>query len=289
MNLPELGLGGGPLGNYLRAISDEQAEAVVAAAWEAGIRYFDTAPYYGLGLSEQRLGRALRGLPRRSYLLSTKAGRLVRPGQGGERLFEVPGDRHAEWDFSRDGVLRSLEESLDRLGVDRVDILLLHDPDHHWRQAVEQGFPALAELRSQGVVGAIGVGMNQSRMLVDFVKHTDPDVLLAANQLTLLRRTALEELVPLCASRGIQLVAGSVFHRGLLADPPQDAPPEVARLARACARHEVTLAAAAMRFPLRQPGVSSVLIGAHAPTLVKTNVEAFGQPIPEALWAELSA
>lgn len=286
LSLPEVGLGGGPLGNYLRPISDGQAQAVVEAAWEAGIRYFDTAPFYGLGLSEERFGRALRGLPRDAFLLSTKVGRLVRPGPGAPGIFAIPDDRHVEWDFSRDGVLRSVTESLERLGMDRVDMLLLHDPDHHWRQAIEEGFSALAELRGQGVVKAIGVGMNQPKMLIDFVNHADPDVLLAANQCTLLRPTAFAELLPLCQERAIPVVAASLFHRGVLtgaSDPTQ----EVADIATTCAKHGVPMAAAAMRFPFTHPAVRSILIGAHEPQHVHANLEAFHHPIPQALWEDL--
>ncbi|WP_157244598.1 aldo/keto reductase [Nonomuraea typhae] len=285
--LPELGLGGGPLGNYLRAITDDQAGAVVEAAWAEGIRYFDTAPYYGLGLAERRLGAALRGRARAEYVLSTKAGRLVRPGPGRPDGFVVPDDRHAEWDFSRDGVLRSLEESLTRLGTDHVDILLIHDPDRHWPQALDEGFAALAELRSQGVVKAIGVGMNQSPMLVDFVRRADPDVLLAAGQCTLLRRPAFAELLPLCLERGIPVIAAGLFHRGLLADPPPEPPAELRPILAACDDYGVPVATAAMRFPLRHPAVRSILIGAHTAGQVRANVAGFHRPVPEGLWQAL--
>ncbi|MGP3964190.1 aldo/keto reductase [Nonomuraea sp. 3N208] len=287
--LPRVGLGGGPLGNYLHPISDDEAQAVLDTAWEAGIRYYDTAPFYGLGLSEQRMGRALGERPRSEFVLSTKVGRLVRPGPGDNGGFAVPGDRHITWDFTRDGVLRSVEESLDRLGLGHVDILFIHDPDHHWPQALDEAYPALADLRSQGVVRAIGVGMNQSPMLVDFVKHTDLDLLLAANQATLLRRTAFADLLPLCADRGIPVIAASLFHRGLLAaaEPPGDAPAEVHALAAACARHDVPLPAAALQFPLRHPAVSTVLVGAHSPAHVTANLQALDRPVPVALWDEL--
>ncbi|MDP4509912.1 aldo/keto reductase [Nonomuraea turcica] len=287
--LPRVGLGGGPLGNYLLTISDAEAQAVMDTAWECGIRYYDTAPFYGLGLSERRMGRALRERPRSAFILSTKVGRLVRPGPGDNGGFAVLGDRHVEWDFSRDGVLRSVEESLDRLGLDHVDILFIHDPDRHWPQALDEAYPALAELRSQGVVHAIGVGMNQSPMLVDFVKLTDLDLLLAANQATLLRRTAFDELLPLCQDRGISVIAASLFHRGLLAaaEPPADAPAEVRTLAAACARHDVPLPAAALQFPLRHPAVHTVLVGAHAPAQVTANLQALDRPVPVALWDEL--
>ncbi|MGN9843303.1 aldo/keto reductase [Nonomuraea sp. H19] len=287
--LPRVGLGGGPLGNYLHAISDARAAEVVEAAWESGIRYFDTAPFYGLGLSERRMGRALRERPRSEFILSSKVGRLVRPGPGDDGGFAVPGDHHVEWDFSRDGVLRSVTESLDRLGLDHVDILFIHDPDRHWPQALDEAYAALADLRAQGVVRAIGVGMNQSPMLVDFVKHTDLDLLLAANQVTLLRRTAFDELLPLCLDRGIPIIAASLLHRGWLAgsQPPPDAPAEAHALAAACARHGVPLPAAALQFPLRHPAVHTVLIGAHDPSHVAVNLQALDHPIPAALWDEL--
>ncbi|MER6945665.1 aldo/keto reductase [Nonomuraea sp. NPDC000554] len=285
--LPRVGLGGGPLGNYLHPISDEQAEAVVDTAWQAGVRYFDTAPFYGLGLSEQRMGRALRGRPRAEYVLSTKVGRLVRPGPGGPGIFAVSDDRHVEWDFTRDGVLRSVEESLARLGLDRVDILLVHDPDRHWPQALDEAYPALADLRSQGVVRAIGVGMNQPRMLADFVRHADPDVLLAANQCTLLRRSAFDELLPLCRERAVPVVAAGLLHRGDLVTPPPDASPEVKRIAQACDEHGVPLTAAALQFPLRHPAVHSVLVGAHEPAQVTSDLRALEHPVPDGLWAAL--
>lgn len=288
VNLPQLGLGGGPLGNYLVPITDDQAYAVVDAAWAAGIRYFDTAPFYGNGLSERRMGMALRARPRESFILSTKVGRLVRPGPGEPGIFDVPPTHHCEWDFSRDGVLRSVDESVERLGIDRVDVVLLHDPDRHWPQALDEALPTLAELRAQGVVRAVGVGMNQAEMLDRFVKYADPDLVLAANTCTLLRRTALAELLPRCESQGVAVVAASVFHRGLLAtDPGADAPGEIQRIGRVCARHGVPLAAAAMRFPLRQPAVRSVLVGAHLPGQIRANMNAFARDIPDEFWADL--
>lgn len=288
MELPQVGLGGGPLGNYLTAITDEQAHEVVDAAWDGGIRFFDTAPFYGYGVSERRLGAALRHRPRDEFVLSTKVGRLVRPGPPEDSYFAVPPTHRCEWDFSRDGVLRSVEESLVRLGLDRVDVLFVHDPDHHWPQALDEAYPAIAALRAQGVVGAIGIGMNQAEMLVRFVRHADPDLLVVANTCTLLRRSALTELLPLCAERGVGAIAASVFHRGQLATEPSSADPaEVRRIGETCARFDVPIAAAAMRFPLRQPAVCSVLVGAHTPEQVKANLTAFDHDIPEALWAAL--
>jgi D-threo-aldose 1-dehydrogenase len=303
--LTPLGLGGGPLGNLFYGVSDEQARATVAAAWDAGVRYFDTAPYYGLGLAERRLGEALRGRPREDYVLSTKVGRLVVPAGPGhpERapgIFDVPGDREVRWDFSADGVRRSLADSLDRLGLDRVDMLLLHDPDEHWREAVEEGYPALAALRDEGVVGAIGVGMNQTRMLADFVRYTDVNLVLAAGHYTLLDQEALDELLPLCARRGVAVVGGALFHAGLLASTgyrpvrvtgyrPLDG--SVWRTATAigevCRRYGVPLAAAAMRFPLGHPSVRSVVVGCHTVEEATADAAAFAVDIPAGFWDEL--
>jgi D-threo-aldose 1-dehydrogenase len=303
--LTELALGGGPLGNLFYAVTDEQAHATVAAAWDAGVRYFDTAPFYGLGLAERRLGAALRDRRRGEYVVSTKVGRVleqVGPGLpspvGG--VFDVPGDWDFHWDFSADGVRRSLAASLERLGLDRVDLLLLHDPDEHWRQAVEEGYPALAQLRDEGVVGAIGVGMNQTRMLADFVRETDLDLVLAAGHYTLLDQEALDELIPLCAERGVAVVAGALFHGGMLAtDGYRPAPvngfgpldPQRWRRAvgigEVCARYGVPLLAAAIRFPLGNPQVRSAIVGCHTAGEVAADVAAFRTAIPDDFWAEL--
>jgi D-threo-aldose 1-dehydrogenase len=177
--------------------------------------------------------------------------------------------------------------SLDRLGLDRIDILLIHDPDRHWPQALDEAYPALADLRAQGVVRAIGVGMNQSRMLVDFVKHADPDVLLAADQCTLLRRSAFAELLPLCQERAIPVVAAGLLHRGDLADPPPDASTQVRRIAAACQEHDVPLTAAALQFPFQHPAVHSILVGAHEPAQITANLAALDHPVPDALWRAL--
>ena len=219
--LTELSLGCAQLGNLYRPIDDGQARATVEAAWAEGIRYFDTAPHYGLGLSERRLGAALSGRARGDYVLSTKVGRLLEPaashGLMDDGGFAVPADFRRVWDFSRDGVLRSLADSLERLGVDRVDIVYLHDPDDHRDDAFLRAYPALEELRSQGLVKAIGAGMNQSAMLADFARHTDVDVLMLAGRYTLLEQSALDDLLPVCADRGVAVVAAGVFNSGLLA------------------------------------------------------------------------
>ncbi|GAA0412060.1 aldo/keto reductase [Microbispora corallina] len=273
------------------------------AAWDAGIRFFDTAPHYGLGLSERRLGDALRERPRDEYAISTKVGRLLVPGDGtgtDDQGFAVPNTLRRVWDFSRDGVRRSLEESLGRLGLTRVDLVLLHDPDNHWKEAVSEAYPALAELRDQGVVGAIGAGMNQWQMLADLVRETDLDVVLLAGRYTLLDRSGEDVLLPLCRERGVSVVAGAVFNSGLLArhDPGGTynygpVPPELLErareIARVCERHGVTLPQAAMAFPLRHPAVASVVIGMRSAGEVRQNMDLAARPIPDALWADLDA
>jgi D-threo-aldose 1-dehydrogenase len=302
--LTEISLGCAQLGNLYRAIDDEQAHAVVDAAWERGIRYFDTAPHYGLGLSERRLGAALAGRPREEFVVSTKVGRLLEPRPVAtardDEGFDVPGTHRRVWDFSRDGVRRSLEESLERLALDRVDIVYLHDPDHHWDEALRQAYPALEDLRTQGVVASIGAGMNQAAMLADFARHTDMDMFMLAGRYTLLEQGALDELLPLCVERGIAVVAAGVFNSGLLAtgepsaagrydygDPPAELVERARRLAAICCEHGVSLPAAAIAFPLEHPAVLSVCVGARSAAQIERNIDLLETGVPEALWSDL--
>ena len=305
VRLSRLSLGGGPLGNMYRATSDDEAQEVVDTAWKAGVRYFDTAPHYGLGLSERRLGRALRDRPRDEYVISTKVGRLLVPNPPGtteldELGFEVSATHRRVFDFSRDGVLRSVEESLERLGLDRVDVLFLHDPDDHWEQAVDEGYPALAELRDQGVVKAIGAGMNQAEMLARFVRHTDMDLIMLAGRYTLLEQGALDELLPLCVACDVGVIAVGVFNSGLLSLPwPADdamynyepAPvgliERARRIAEICERHGTILPAAALHFPLAHPAVGSVGVGCRNAEEFERNLELFHTPVPAELWPAL--
>jgi D-threo-aldose 1-dehydrogenase len=305
--LSRLGLGTSPLGNLYAEVTDREARAVVDAAWEAGIRIFDTAPHYGLGLAEKRLGAALKDRPRDEFVLSTKVGRLLVPDpSGADRLdddgFVVPARWRRVWDFSADGVRRSLESSLERLGLDRVDVVYLHDPDDHWDQAFGEALPALAELRSQGVVGAIGAGMNQWQMLARFVRESSVDTILLAGRYTLLEQPALDELLPLCAERGVDVLAAGLFNSGLLAshDVPDDAtydyrtaPADVVgrarRIAAVCSRHGTTLPAAALWFPFGHPAVTGALIGARSEAELTANVAAFAAPPPPEVWADLRA
>jgi D-threo-aldose 1-dehydrogenase len=305
--LPRLGLGCAPLANLYHAISDEEAEATVAAAFDAfgGARtYFDTAPHYGLGRSEERLGRALAGRDRDSYLLSTKVGRRLRdlePGEtpDGQGFTDAP-SRARVWDFTADGIRATLDSSLERLGVDAVDIVYLHDVEDHLSEVYDSGFPALAELRDQGVVKAIGFGMNYSDVMARLVADLDVDVVLCAGRWTLLERTALDDLLPQCERRGTQVVVGGVYNSGLLADPKPGAhynyaaaPPELLQraldMAAVCGEFGVPLRAAALRFPFAHPSVVSALVGAANEAEARDNAGMFGWDIPDELWPALVA
>ena len=303
LSLSPLGLGCAQLGNLYHEITDETASATVRRAWDEGVRYFDTAPHYGLGLSETRLGTALREYPREEYVLSTKVGRILEPNPGGadaldDQGFVVPAAFRRRWDFSRDGVLRSLEESLTRLGLDRIDIAYVHDPDEHFEETLAGAIPALLELREQGVLGAVGAGMNQAPMLTEFVRRTDLDVVLVAGRYTLLDQPALDELLPLCGDRDVTVVVGGAFNGGILAttEPgrmydyvtaPAELVDRASRIAEICARHGVELPEAALALPAAHPAVASVVVGAHDPEQVSVNARRARTHVPPALWTEL--
>ncbi|GAB2852983.1 aldo/keto reductase [Streptomyces deserti] len=297
-----LSFGAAGIGNLYTEVGEEQAHAAVDAAWQRGIRYFDTAPHYGLGLSERRLGAALRRHPRTAYTISTKVGRRLEPSDGtGDDLangFAVRATHRRVWDFSADGVRRTLEASLERLGLDRVDVVYLHDPDDHPEQAFREGYPALEKLRSEGVVGAIGAGMNQAEMLTRFVRDTDVDVVLCAGRYTLLDQSALTELLPAADERGVSVVIGGAFNSGLLADPrpgatynytaaPTELLHRALRLKSVADRHGTTLRAAALAFCAAHPAVASVLVGARSAHEVRDCAHQFAAPVPAALWQEL--
>jgi D-threo-aldose 1-dehydrogenase len=294
-----LGFGAAPIGNLFAPVSDADATAAVDAAWRAGMRFFDTAPLYGHGLSEQRLGAALRAYPRDDFALATKVGRhLVPDATPRDHGFVDTPPLSPQFDFSHDATLRSLDESLARLGADRVDLLHVHDPDDHADAALRGAFPALCRLRAEGVVRAIGAGMNQSTLLARFVREADVDCVLLAGRYTLLDQSALGDLLPLCAQSGVSVIAGGVFNSGLLADPSPRATFDYApapaalverakRLAAVCARHGVDLKAAALRFPLAHPAVACVLTGARSAAEAAENARLFAEPIPLALWDDL--
>ncbi|MBR7826446.1 aldo/keto reductase [Actinospica sp. MGRD01-02] len=307
LTLGKVGFGGAPLGNLFTAIDDEAAHAAVDAAWDSGIRYFDTAPHYGLGLSERRLGAALRDHPRDDYVLSTKVGRLLDPvpdvdpadiHAADDQGFEVPATVTRRWDFTADGVRRSIEESLERLGLSRIDIAYLHDPDDHVEQALDEAYPALEKLREEGVLRAIGVGMNQSAVPTRFVTETDIDVVLLAGRYTLLDQSASRDLLPAAEARGVAIVLGGVFNSGLLADPRNaatydyaPAPPELIdralEIEQICLEHGVPLRAAALQFGLAHPAVASALIGIRDAAQARDCAAMAGVPIPEMLWQSL--
>ncbi|MFB7761062.1 aldo/keto reductase [Streptomyces xiamenensis] len=308
LTFSELSLGGAPLAGLGSPVSGEQARQTVDTAWELGIRGFDTAPHYGIGLSERRLGAALAHRPRAELTLSTKVGRLLVPHEGKAAAGDdgaygfpgVPATHRRQWDFTADGVRRSLEASLERLGLDRADLVLLHDPDDHEHQALTEAYPALERLRAEGTVGAIGVGMNQSAMPARFVRDTDIDVVLLAGRYTLLDQDGLSELLPAAAARGVGVVIGGVFNSGLLADPrpgasydyrpaPEPLLRRALRIKDIAARHGVPLRAAALRFPLGHPAVVSVLVGARSAAEVRDAVAMSGHPVPDGLWEELRA
>lgn len=303
--VPALGLGCAPLGNLYQAVSEERAHATVHAALDTGCGFLDTAPHYGVGLSEERLGRALAGQDRAAFVVSTKVGRALRPrgpqdppAEPVDQGFVDTPDRVRQWDFSRDGIRATLESSLERLGLDAVDIVYLHDPEHHAREVFETGFPALAELRDQKLVKAIGFGMNHSDQLARFVAELDVDVVLCAGRWTLLERTAFDDLLPVCARRGTSVVVGGVYNSGLLAAPGPDArydyqqaPAELIdrarRLAAVCGEFGVPLRAAALRFPFGHPAVAAAVVGCGSPAEVRDNAELFGYDIPDELWSAL--
>jgi len=307
IGLTAVGFGAAQGGNLYRATTDEAFTDAVDAAWNAGIRYFDTAPHYGLGLSERRLGISLRTRPRDDYVISTKVGRLLVPSPHTAHLrdpegFDVAATHRRQWDFSRDGVRRSVEASLQRTGLDRLDIVYLHDPDEHWQQAAAEAIPALVELRDQGVIGAIGAGMNQSAMLTRFVQETDVDLVMCAGRYTLLEQGALHDLLPAAQQRGVGVVIAGVYNSGLLASerPPADAtynyqpaPPELIhrtiRIAAVCEAHGVTLPEAALAFVRSHRAVVSTVVGMRNQAQVAETMHRANATVPDTLWPALQA
>jgi D-threo-aldose 1-dehydrogenase len=306
LEVTRLSVGTVPIGGLYQTVSDEQAQATLESAWSAGIRFFDTAPVYGMGLAERRLGSFLKGKPRDEVVVATKVGRLLLKDPSSDlhldldavALFKGAPDLVPVFDFSYDGALRSLEESLGRLGLDRVGIVHIHDPDDYHDVALEGAFRALERLRDEGMISAVGAGMHQAEMLARFAREAVFDCFLVAGRYSLLDQGALTELLPTCLDRGISLIAGGVFNSGILADPDHaatfeyaPAPPELVRRAQhmrdVCAQFEVALPAAAIQFPLAHPAVASVLTGVRSPRELEENAAAFAHPIPDALWQAL--
>lgn len=309
-----LGLGGGALGGMYSPVAEEAALAAVRAAYRRGVRYFDTAPLYGHGLSESRLGEALAGCDRDGVVLSTKVGVTIEPRDpGAEDRYADPFLLEGHYDFGYDACLRSLEGSMERLGTDRVDIVYVHDPDegdsalepsertgaNHLAEVMDGAYRALDELRSEGVVGAVGIGLNGTDMLVDFMGHGDFDCFLLAGRYTLLEQQGLDDLLPLCLERGTSIVVGGVFNSGILASGARKdarynyrrAAPEVLAKVGAiealCDEHGVRLPAAALQFPLAHPAVAAVIPGMRSAGEADANAADLAAPIPPGLWSEL--
>jgi D-threo-aldose 1-dehydrogenase len=301
-----LGLGCSPLANLYAPVIEQTARDTVTRALELGLRFFDTAPLYGYGVSEQRVGQALASVPREEFTLATKVGRLLRAdapvdesmGFEGDPFFKDTPPVNPTFDFSYDGVKRSFEESLERLGLERVDVLHIHDSGAYLDDVIAGAFPALDELRSQGVIAAIGAGMSEPDVATP--RALDLDCLLLAGRYTLLDQTGLEELLPLCGQRGIAVIIGGVYNSGILAAPQAGATFEykpasaelierAERLDQVCARHGVPLKAAAIQFPFGHPAVVSVIIGSRSAAELDENVAMFNTPIQSELWDELRA
>jgi D-threo-aldose 1-dehydrogenase len=295
----ELGLGAAGISGLYREVSADAAADVVLAALAAGVTHIDTAPLYGFGESERRLGGILAGVDRSTFTISTKVGRLLEPRRGADLgVFAGVDPADVVFDFSADGVHRSLDASLRRLGLDRVDVVFVHDPDDHADQAIAETYPALERWRREGVVGAIGVGMNQTAVPRRFVAETDIDVVLLAGRWTLLDQSGLTELLPACSAAGVSVVVGGVFNSDVLADPHgrphydyADAPSEIVaralRLEATCRAAGVELLHAALAFPRLHPAVASVLVGARSVAELTEDVEAARTPVPAGLWAGL--
>jgi D-threo-aldose 1-dehydrogenase len=298
------GFGGAPIGNLGTEVSSEDARAAVDEAWRHGVRFFDTAPHYGLGLSETRLGQAMSRHERDAFVLSSKVGRLLEPVPGApegwdDQGFAVPAWARRRYDLSRDGVRRCVEESLIRLGTDRLDLALVHDPVGHLDEAVRTGVPALRELQDEGVVGLVGAGMVDAPALAQLMRRTDLDVVMIAGRYTLLEQPALSEVLPTAWERGVDVIVAGVFNSGLLAQQeiPEDAtydyapaPAEALRGARAwadlCARWDCTLPAVAAAFPLGHPAVVGIAVGAMSGEQAARNARLLDRPIPAGLWRE---
>lgn len=315
LRVPVLGFGGAPIGNLYRAISDEQASDAISAAMEAGINYFDTAPFYGFGLSERRLGQCLQATDHASLAISTKVGRLLQPIEPPEsdtarHAYCSPEPYMPVFDYSYDGVMRSFEGSCERLGVTSVDVLLMHDlgevthGDRHedyFSQAMEGGYRALSELRNAGQVSVIGLGVNEIEICEQALRCADLDCILLAGRYTLLEQAALDSLIPACASSGISLIVGGPYNSGILAlgtktggsmhynyeRAPDAIVARVRRIEEICLEFDVNIRAAALQFPLACPTVASVIPGFDKRDFVQDALENLGMPIPHAFWSEL--
>ena len=302
LSVTRFGLGTAPLAGLFEEVPEDKALQIIERAWDAGIRHFDTAPLYGHGLAEMRLGQALRDKPRDEFVLASKVGRLLRadaPPEPGQSFRGTP-PVNPVFDFSYEGVMRSVDESLERLQLERIDILHIHDPDNHYNEAVQGAYKALDHLRSEGVIRAVGAGMNQAEMLARFARDGDFDCFLLAGRYTLLDQVALNELLPRCVERGIGIIAAGVYNSGILADPkpgarynytaaPEPLLERARKIRTVCDRHGVQLKAAAVQFPLGHPAVNCVVVGCRSVAQLDESLEMFEVDIPPALWQDLKA
>lgn len=302
LEVTRLGMGAAPLAGLFHDVDEASALRTIDRALALGINFLDTAPHYGHGKSETYLGQALAGVPRDSYILATKVGRLLVPAAPVEieqSAFENPLPFKPVFDFSYDGVMRSVEESLKRLNIKRIDILHIHDPDEHEREALEGAFPALARLRRDRLIGAVGAGMNQTEMLARFAREAEFDCFLLAGRYTLIDHGGLEELLPLCARKNISIIIGGPYNSGVLAtgaqpgatfnyaDAPDSILEKVRKVAEVCTRHGVPMKAAALQFPLAHPAVASIIPGARSVEEIEDNFHLIRHPIPADFWIDM--
>ncbi len=312
LDLSVLGFGGAPLGNMHRVLTEDEAQSTVSAAWDSGLRYFDTAPFYGYGLSEARIGSVIQDKPRADFVVSTKVGRLLEPCKPGEEnsgIYLKTPQLKVRFDYSYDGVMRSYESSLKRLGLNKIDILYVHDigglthgemADQHFHDLLAGGWRALDELRSSGAVTAVGLGVNENAVCEQILREADPNIFLLAGRYTLLDQSSAETMLPECVRRGVGIVLGGPYNSGILATGPIEnaqydyaaASPEILEKAKAlqdvCNEHGVTLAEAALHFPLRHSAVLSVIPGSQTEQQVALNIATFSNTPPESLWTALT-
>lgn len=300
VEISTMGIGAATFGGLFTSMSDSDAVDVVQSAFAHGINYFDTAPHYGKGSSERRLGALLKTYPRNSFVLSSKIGRLLIPTTHGADPDFLDADPTVErlFDYSAQGVERSLKDSLERLGLDKIDIVFVHDPDNHADVAIKEAYPALAKMRDQGIVKAIGIGMNQSAIPTRFVQETDIDIVLLAGRYTLLDQSGAKDLLPAALAKGVSVLAAGVYNSGILANPVKGATYDYAPasdeiVARAkmisdfLQEQGVSLSRAALQYPLRHPAVKALLVGSRSSAEVDANVAAFNDVVPNSVWDAL--
>lgn len=300
VEVTRLSLGTAPLGGLFKSVSDADGDELLNTALEIGINYFDTAPQYGHGVAEIRLGKALRNA-KVPYVIETKVGRVLRHDPNAETFPwfpDAPRDLVPIFDYSPDGIRRAFDESLERMGLDHLDIVLMHDAEEHVKEAIESAFPVLADYRAQGLIKAVGIGINHAEQALQIAQGTDLDIILIAGRYTLLDQISHHELFPYALAHNIDITMGGVLNSGVLANPVPGAtynylPASDEIISRAAKIGEflkargVPLIAAALQFPLRHPAVTSILTGPRTAQELLSNVEDFNRQLPADIWAEL--